>query len=86
MTRTPRSIPDYNATFDPVRQAREEKSGKQLGDPVKAARAMLALIAADRAPAHLLLGSDALALVRANQAALEDERRAWETLTVSTDG
>ncbi|SSW70029.1 oxidoreductase [Achromobacter agilis] len=86
MTRTPRSIPDYNATFDPVRRAREEKSGKQLGDPVKAARAMLALIAADRAPAHLLLGSDALALVRANQAALEDERHAWETLTVSTDG
>ncbi|KGD92280.1 short-chain dehydrogenase [Achromobacter sp. RTa] len=86
MTRTPRSIPDYDATFDPVRRAREEKSGKQLGDPVKAARAMLALIAADRAPAHLLLGSDALALVRANQATLEDERRAWETLTVSTDG
>lgn len=30
MTRTPRSIADYDAIFDPIRTAREEKSGKQL--------------------------------------------------------
>ncbi|WP_175795187.1 oxidoreductase [Burkholderia ambifaria] len=86
MTRTPRSIADYDAIFDPIRQAREEKSGRQLGDPAKAARALLAVIAADRPPAHLLLGSDALRLVRAKWSALEDEMRAWEAVTVSTDG
>ena len=86
MQRTPRSIPDYDAIFDPVRKAREEKSGKQLGDPQKAARAMLAAIAADHPPAHLLLGSDALGLVRDKLSALEDEIRAWESVTVSTDG
>jgi NAD(P)-dependent dehydrogenase (short-subunit alcohol dehydrogenase family) len=86
MTRTPRSIPDYDVIFDPIRQAREEKSGKQLGDPVKAARAMLAAIEAENPPAHLLLGSDALMLVRAKLAALEDEFREWEATTVSTDG
>jgi len=86
MTRTPRSIADYDAIFDPIRQAREEKSGRQLGDPAKAARAMLAVIEADRPPAHLLLGSDALRLVRAKWAALEDEMRTWEAVTVSTDG
>ncbi len=86
MTRTPRSIPDYDVIFDPIRLAREEKSGKQLGDPVKAARAMLAAIEADDSPAHLLLGSDALMLVRAKLAALEDEFQAWEATTVSTDG
>ncbi|MCS3508191.1 oxidoreductase [Achromobacter sp. JUb104] len=86
MTRTPRSIPDYDVIFDPIRQAREEKSGKQLGDPVKAARAMLAAIEAEDPPAHLLLGSDALMLVRAKLAALEDEFQAWEATTVSTDG
>jgi NAD(P)-dependent dehydrogenase (short-subunit alcohol dehydrogenase family) len=64
MIRTPRSIPDYDALFDPIRQAREEKSGKQLGDPAKAARAMLAVIDSDAPPAHLILGSDALGLVR----------------------
>jgi len=86
MTRTPRSIPDYDVIFDPIRQAREEKSGKQLGDPVKAARAMLAAIEAEDPPAHLLLGSDALMLVLAKLAALEDEFQAWEATTVSTDG
>lgn len=86
MTRTPRSIADYDALFDPVRQARERNSGRQLGDPVKAAQAMLAVIEADAPPAHLLLGSDALRLVRAKWAALQDDIRAWELLTMSTDG
>ncbi len=86
MMRTPRSIADYDALFDPIRKAREEKSGRQLGDPVKAARAMLAVMATERPPAHLLLGSDALLLVRDKLSALEAEIRAWEAVTVSTDG
>lgn len=86
MSRTPRTISDYDMLFDPIRQAREEKSGKQLGDPIKAARAMLAAIAADNPPSHLLLGSDALLLVREKLSALADEIRAWERVTCSTDG
>ncbi|CAM2178565.1 short-chain dehydrogenase [Burkholderia cepacia] len=86
MMRTPRSIADYDAIFDPIRQAREEKSGKQPGDPVKAARAILAVVAAQHPPTHLLLGSDALRLVRGKLAALDEEIRAWEAVTVSTDG
>jgi NAD(P)-dependent dehydrogenase (short-subunit alcohol dehydrogenase family) len=86
MQRTPRSIADYDASFDPVRKAREEKSGKQLGDPHKAALAMLQVIASPTPPAHLLLGSDALGLVRdkLNRAASEIDQ--WEALTRSTDG
>lgn len=86
MVRSARSISDYNALFDPIRQAREAKSGKQLGDPQKAARAMLAIIESDNPPAHLLLGSDALKLVKDKLAALSAEIDAWETLTRSTDG
>jgi NAD(P)-dependent dehydrogenase (short-subunit alcohol dehydrogenase family) len=86
MQRAPRTIADYDTLFDPVRQAREEKSGKQLGDPVKAARAMLAMIAADHPPVHLLLGSDALQQVRSALAARTAQLDAWEALTVSTDG
>jgi hypothetical protein len=47
---------------------------------------MLAAIDADSPPAHLLLGSDALGLVRGKLSSLGDEIRAWETVTVSTDG
>lgn len=86
MVRSPRSIADYDALFDPVRQARQEKSGKQLGDPRKAARAMLEAIGSTKPPAHLLLGSDALGLVRQKLGALEEEMAAWETTTRSTDG
>ncbi|MGY0553268.1 oxidoreductase [Vreelandella sp. 2A-K22] len=86
MSRSPRTIPDYDALFDPIRNARVEKSGQQLGDPAKAARAMLDAIASDTPPEHLLLGSDALALVRSKLSALADEISEWETLTRSTDG
>jgi len=85
MQRTPRSLADYDASFDPVRKAREEKSGKQPGNPHKAAQAMLQIIASPNPPAHLLLGSDALGLVRdkLQRAAIEIDQ--WEALTRSTD-
>ncbi|WP_414148568.1 oxidoreductase [Erwinia sp. BNK-24-b] len=86
MVRSARSIPDYDALFNPIRQAREEKSGKQLGDPVKAARAMLAIIESQNPPTQLLLGSDALSLVRQKLAALSKEIEQWEEVTRSTDG
>ncbi|WP_158781456.1 oxidoreductase [Pantoea sp. BAV 3049] len=86
MVRTPRSIADYDSLFDPVRKAREEKSGRQLGDPQKAAQAMLAVIDSASPPAHLLLGSDALGLVRDKLAALSAEMDKWEALTRSTVG
>lgn len=86
MQRTPRSISDYDASFDPVRKAREEKSGHQLGDPQKAARAMLTIIASPSPPANLLLGSDALALVRDNLHRTAESIEQWEALSRSTDG
>lgn len=85
MVRAPRRIADYDASFDPVRRSRIEKSGRQAGDPAKAAQAVLQLIDAPEPPAHLLLGSDALALVSAaltQRLAQVDE---WEVVTCSTD-
>lgn len=86
MQRTPRSISDYDASFDPVRKARAEKSGHQLGDPQKAARAMLTIIDSPAPPAHLLLGSDALALVRDKLQSQIESIEQWEALSRSTDG
>jgi len=86
MRRSERSIADYDELFDPVRQARKDKSGQQLGDPAKAAAAMLEIIDSDTPPAHLLLGSDALKLVRDRLADMSHEIDAWERLTTSTDG
>jgi len=85
MVRSARSIDDYDALFDPIRATRAARSGKQPGDPARAAQAILQLVAAQNPPAHLLLGSDALGLVRDKLAQMESEISAWETLTRSTD-
>ncbi len=85
MVRTERAIADYDALFDPIRSAREAKSGKQLGDQAKAAQALLQLIDLPDPPVHLLLGSDALALVTQKLEDLRAEIAQWEQLTRSTD-
>jgi len=86
MVRSPRAIEDYDALFDPIRSAREVKSGHQPGDPVKAAQAMLQLIDSPAPPTHLLLGSDAVQLVRGKLQDLAAGIEAWEGLSCSTDG
>jgi NAD(P)-dependent dehydrogenase (short-subunit alcohol dehydrogenase family) len=85
LVRKERSIADYDAVFDPVRKRRQDMSGKQTGDPKKAAAAMLTLIEAENPPMHLLLGSDALRLVREKLDFLKSEFDAWEKLSLSTD-
>ena len=85
MVRSERSIADYDALFDPIRATRAARSGKQPGDPAKAAQAILTLAGLAEPPAHLLLGSDALGLVRGKLAHMEQEISAWEALTRSTD-
>lgn len=84
MDRTPRSIPDYDGVMDPIRAARQAKSGHQPGDPDKAAQALLALVAADTPPLRLFLGADALGLVTQKLAAMRDEIATWEPLSRST--
>lgn len=52
-------IDDYTATAGTVRTAIRTASGKQPGDPVRAARAIIQAVASGHPPHHLLLGNDA---------------------------
>ncbi|MFI6996352.1 oxidoreductase [Nocardia sp. NPDC050175] len=85
MVRTERSIPDYDELMDPVRARRQAADGNQLGDPEKAAAAILSIIEAADPPAHLVLGSDALRLVQAGRAAVDAEIEKWADLSRTTD-
>ncbi|MEU7141555.1 oxidoreductase [Nocardia sp. NPDC046473] len=85
MVRTERSIPDYDELMDPVRARRQAADGNQLGDPEKAAAAILSVIEAADPPAHLVLGSDALRLVQAGRAAVDAEIEKWADLSRTTD-
>lgn len=85
MVRSERAIADYDALFNPIRAARDEKSGKQAGDPARAAQALLKLIESDDPPVHILLGTDALGIVRTHLKDLSAQIDAWEPLSRSTD-
>ncbi|MFE5243193.1 MULTISPECIES: oxidoreductase [unclassified Streptomyces] len=85
MIRTPRTIPDYDGLFEPIRAARRQASGRQLGDPARAAAAVLHILGTPNPPAHLVLGSDALRLIRAGRDAVDHDLNTWEVLARSTD-
>ncbi|WP_199900072.1 oxidoreductase [Rhodopseudomonas sp. B29] len=85
MDRTPRAIADYDTVMDPIRAARQAKSGNQPGDPAKAAQALLALLEAENPPARLFLGDDALGLVEQKLKTMKIELDAWDALSRSTN-
>ncbi|MBB4200799.1 short-chain dehydrogenase/reductase [Rhodoblastus sphagnicola] len=85
MVRTDRSIADYDAVMDPIRATRQAKSGRQPGDPAKAAEALLKLVESDNPPVRLYLGADALGLVETKIAAMRAEIAEWEAVSRSTD-
>ena len=85
MVRSVRAIADYDELFAPIREARQAASGNQLGDPAKAAEAVLTVLDAKKPPVHLVLGSDALRLLARGRAAVTADIEAWEELSRSTD-
>jgi hypothetical protein len=67
-----RRIDDYRATASAVRAGLRAISGKQPGDPVRAAQAVVDAVASGHPPHRLLLGNDAF---DAAMTKLEDLRR-----------
>ena len=85
MRRADRSIADYDDVFTPIREARLQASGNQLGDPAKAAVAVLQVLDSTDPPRHLVLGSDALRLIGAARHTVDQEIGKWESLSRTTD-
>lgn len=85
MVRAERKIADYDAIFDPIREARKARSGFQPGDPAKAGRAIAEFLLTPEPPLHLLLGPDAFDYVERELETLRAEFAAWEHVTRSTN-
>lgn len=77
--------PDYAGTVGEMHRLRVEMDGRQPGDPVKAARAVLEVVGLENPPLRLLLGSDALKLAESSSQSRAEEAAAWSHLTISTD-
>jgi NAD(P)-dependent dehydrogenase (short-subunit alcohol dehydrogenase family) len=75
--------PEYMASIGPMVEYRE--SAVPLGDPAKAARAIIEISRLPEPPLRLLLGSDAFQVARAaDEAKIASDER-WKALTLSTD-
>ncbi|MFD7063725.1 SDR family NAD(P)-dependent oxidoreductase [Streptomyces sp. NPDC059906] len=73
MRQSPTRLADYEQTAGRRRAATLAVSGRQPGDPVRAAAAIAAVVDAAAPPLRLLLGSDALAGTRARLERLRHE-------------
>jgi NAD(P)-dependent dehydrogenase (short-subunit alcohol dehydrogenase family) len=75
----------YDATVGATARFQREYSGKQPGNPAKAAAAVLHIIGLEEPPLRLLLGSDAVRIVEQADLARMEADRKWRELSLSTD-
>ncbi|MDP9200903.1 MAG: oxidoreductase [Gemmatimonadota bacterium] len=78
-------IADYAATAGKNREDLRGYSGKQPGDPVRAAAAIIAAVESPDPPLRLLLGKAALKGARIKLDSLKKDFDAWEKTTVEAD-
>ena len=78
-------IDDYVATAGNARAGMRASSGHQPGDPVRAAKAIVAAVASGKPPHHLLLGSDAFEGAMARLDHLREDFVAGEAVARAAD-
>lgn len=81
----PQTIDDYRETAGKRLAATRARSGKQPGDPVRAAKAIVQAVEAENPPLRLLLGKDALAGARRKIELLSRDFEAWAEVTEGAD-
>jgi NAD(P)-dependent dehydrogenase (short-subunit alcohol dehydrogenase family) len=85
LERTQPILPEYEASSGKFAKFLATIDGKQPGDPVRAAQAMLRVVDAERPPQRLVLGRYALEKSRRTLAQREAELKAWEESSLGAD-
>ncbi len=75
----------YRATVGAVVKALADANGKQIGDPVRAARAIITAISSDNPPLRLALGNEAVDTMTEALERNRAELAAWDELARSAD-
>jgi NAD(P)-dependent dehydrogenase (short-subunit alcohol dehydrogenase family) len=78
-------IDDYAPTAGERRKQTAARSGNQVGDPIRAAQAIIDAALSDTPPLRLLLGKMALELARKKLELLRKDFDAWEKTTIGAD-
>ncbi len=76
---------EYDATVGAAVRFQRDYDGKQPGDPVKAAAALLHIASLPEPPLRLLLGSDAYNAAEKHALQILASDRKWKDLSISTD-
>jgi NAD(P)-dependent dehydrogenase (short-subunit alcohol dehydrogenase family) len=79
------SIPDYSESAGARQRQIAERSGKQPGDPVRAAEAIVTIVNSEQPPRNLLFGKIAIDMAREKLAYFSQTIDQWEALTLGTD-
>ena len=77
--------PEYDATVGATVRFQRDYDGKQPGDPIKAARALLHIASLSEPPLRLLLGNDAYNAAEKHTTQMLASDRGWKDLSISTD-
>lgn len=85
LDRAARPIDEYQPTVGKFLQFLNTIEGKQPGDPVKAANAMIQVVESENPPLRLVLGHYAYSKFRQKIESLTQELDTWETLAINTD-
>ncbi|WP_424216772.1 oxidoreductase (plasmid) [Streptomyces sp. BI20] len=80
----PAAIADYAEGAGPVREALAGNDGRQPGDPVKAAKAIVDITETPEPPLRLQLGADAIERVEAKLDLVRRELDQWRHLALDT--
>ena len=78
-------IDDYKTTAETNKNNIRGYSGKQPGDPVRAAKAIVDAVESENPPLHLLLGAAALKGARNKLEVLKKDFDTWEDTTTGAD-
>lgn len=85
MKQTSTPLEAYADTVGARRGFIKSMDGKQAGDPVKCAEAVLRIALSPTAPLHLLLGADVLGAFKAKLADLQKNVAEWEAVTLDVN-
>jgi NAD(P)-dependent dehydrogenase (short-subunit alcohol dehydrogenase family) len=78
-------IADYDQTAGKSRQYMIDQAGKQMGDPVKAVKAIIAAVDSPEPPKHLVLGKIAFNRMTARLETWKQDLAAWRETSLGAD-
>jgi Short-chain dehydrogenases of various substrate specificities len=78
-------VEGYETTVDWIREYFRKGDYVPMGDPAKAAKAMINLVEEANPPVHLVLGSEAIGLLKMANTERDAEMEKWIPVSISTD-